>query len=481
MYFPGAYNERPPLPLPYEQGALIGQTEDRGGGNAAALAAGIWGPTLLLAGGAFATGYYPVGLAVAAVAMVVHSVIDPRVAVIALIAIIPCDWMVSVIPQVTTLSKMLGVWALFVSLPRLLPKVAPNSWDPSAKWIIGMLSWAAIGLFWARYPQAVVGGGQSLILTWGLPVLICVQFKDRASIQTALILFVIACTISSGAYILVGNVHAAAESTTRLETQNLLGAEQEHGLNPNSIARNFGLAFLAAVYLIITLKGVARRALLVAGLMVIALAIVVLKGRAVYLALPAALVASVVLLKGGGVAKRIVLALVIVLIGGAVGFVMMKAGFLGKGIEERFNSIFEEGFHAGNRLDFWQAQLRVFLKTGLIGVGLSQTQYRSDTFFHVAHNDWISILTELGIVGFICLLSFHVVLARRMWRLHDVWARMFCMAVWIFIMIGAMTEDDYKNKHYTLAVGFILALVQFGESRVSLQAQHRQFGEPGYS
>jgi len=457
-----------PLPLAFPAEGLVGQVEDGPKRGGAALAMGIWAPTLLLAGGAIATGYTIAGLAMGALAMVVHSLIDPRVAVIAMILVIPCDWMVTAIPQVSTVSKLLGVWALFVSLPKLLPSVAPNAWDPCVKWIGGLIVWAAIGLFWARYPQAVIGGWQSLVLTWGIPVLVCIQFKDMASVRALLILYVIGCTLSAAAYILVGDVHAAAEGSKRLESQSLIGGGQEEGINPNSIARNFGLAFFAAIYLIIVFKGVVRRLLLVGGLMVIILAIMILKARAVYLALPGALVASVVMLKGGGLARRMSLVLVMSVIGGAAGLVAMKTGFLGEGVEQRFASIFEEGVHSGNRLDLWTAHVKVFLASGMMGVGLNQMAYRSESLAHVAHNDWFSLLGTLGLVGVACFAAFHFNLARRMWRLEDVWAKMLCLGLWTFLLACGLTQDDYVHKHYTIAVGIILALMRIEEERNSL-------------
>lgn len=427
-------------------------------------AVAVWAPTLLLAAAMFALGQPLFGVALGGAALVVHSLLDSRIAVIALVCMLPCDWMVSVIPGVTTASKLVGVMALIVSLPKIIRGFGTGKWDPCLKWMLVFFLWVACGIAWATYPSFAILGLQSLVITWGLALLICVNFGDKSSLRTALTLFAATCAVSAIVFIKTGDTAVIAEGFRKHSDETLIGAHGSgRGFDSNELGRYYGIAVLTSIYFVVTLKGVLRRTFFLGVILILVLALILVKGRALYLAVPTALIGSVVLLKGAGLAKRLMLVFVIAVIGGLAVFVSIKSGFLGEGVAKQFSSIFEKGWYAGNRVYIWQANLQAFVRTGFRGVGIDQMQHTAASLLHTAHNDWLSIMGELGLVGLVCFAGLHLTLFVRTMKIREVNTKMLCMMLFIFINFCGLTQDDFVLKHYTMTIGVMLVFIRLEE------------------
>ena len=107
-----------------------------------------------------------------------------------------------------------------------------------------------------------------------------------------------------------------------------------------------------------------------------------------------------------------------------------------------------------------RAHATAFVETGGFGVGYNQMRFRSG---NVAHNDWISIAGNLGVIGLICFAGFHMTIFRRIRRMDQIWPKFACFLMWIFILVVPLTIDSYNKHRYTLAVGLILATVRLDE------------------
>ncbi|NNF00566.1 MAG: O-antigen ligase family protein [Pyrinomonadaceae bacterium] len=116
----------------------------------------------------------------------------------------------------------------------------------------------------------------------------------------------------------------------------------------------------------------------------------------------------------------------LVLIGGSVGLVLVLlvvAIWLGGTDEVARGAAFQvnqEDFSSG-RLHFWSVALQIFkdypiLGSGLESFGVAFTQYDSwngALRVEQAHNDYLQTLSDSGIVGFICVVSFIFLLFKR--------------------------------------------------------------------
>lgn len=400
---------------------------------------------------------------IAGTAIVLHSILRPRVAVYFLVAAVPMEWMVSVLPQVTTLPKLLGVLALLVSLPRIIRSATPGRWDASAKWMLLLVGWAGLSIAWSRYKQPGFISWQSLLTVWGMTWLICLQLDSPSRFRMALYFIFGGCMISCAVMLWSGDVHRTATTSARIASESLVGETLEASFNTQ--AREYAYGVLIALYIFITRKGAFQRTCLAAAIIILLSGIVFAKARGVWVALPLAVVGGNLLLTRAGISRRVILIGLIGLLSVASGVAMSKFGFLGRGIEERFASIFEEGVRSGNRLEFWKAHAQAFFRTGFVGTGYNQMQFTAASLYHVAHNDFFSIIGELGAVGLFAFAGLHLNLFRRMMRFQDAWSKMFCLMLWLFILGAGLTGTDFDDKQYPLAVGIILAAIQLDERR----------------
>jgi len=449
-------------PSGYGQAFWTEEAEGHGSGQIG-LALLIWIPVFVGAGVLIAASHAWVGMMLLGTAVVVHSLIQPQVAIYALIFILPIGWMVSILPGISSVSKMVGVLALFVSLRRLIPGITSGRWDPCAKWMVLFIAWAAASCLWTTYPLAGLIAWQSLVLNWGLPLLLCIHLKSRAAIRAALLVFIMSCLLGSIVIIRINDPTRIARGQERAGAQVLVGQVAEAG-SGNLPSRFIAVGMFACTYFIIVSKGSFKRMLLAFAIMVMALAIILMKGRAVYVAVPCTIIGSIALHKGAGISKRALFILVIVILVGVTAFMATGFGFVGKGVQERFQSIFEEGTGAGHRSTMWMGHVNTFFKTGFRGAGFNSMRFSTESLRHVAHNDVLSIMGELGALGIILFAGFHLTLYRRLRRMEDVWAKLFCLLVWLFILLASLTQDDFTQKPYILSVGLILAMIRLDEA-----------------
>lgn len=307
-----------------------------------------------------------------------------------------------------------------------------------------------------------------MLLIWSIPLLIIVHCDSRATWRMFMLVFMAGGLACAALILLTSDIGQISSSAyARAQGMALVG-ESAKG-QTNIPARVCAAALFISIFFVVTVKGQLRRIGLVAAIVLLAVAILMLKGRSVYIATFGALVAGVMMLKGAGLAKRVVLTAVFFVIGAIVMFSFVKLGLLGKGVEQRIASIGEEGVEAGRRFDYWMAHIDAFFATGFRGRGFHTMELTAESGYHVAHSDIFAILGEMGIIGIIAFLGLHIHLFRRMRRLDDIWIKMFCLMSWTFLIVAGLAGNDFTQKYYTIVFAFILAGIRITEAE---RAQH---------
>ena len=441
---------------------MVQQPAEQAGGLGIAVT--IWTPAILFAGGLAFAGQAAIGVVALGLAFILHSVLRPYIAIYVMIMSIPLEWMAVLVYDVLSLPKLVALFAVLFSLPKILSSLSPATWDPLVKWILGLIIWSLISLSWSPYPLHGFIGWQSLVLLWGIPVLMCLHINTQKKLRAAMLLFVLSCLICNLGYMKSKDVQQASDTDDRQQVESFMGGEEgvKSG-NPNIISRIMAIAVVTTLFLILTARSNSMRLALAACTIFLALGIVVLKGRSVWLATPFALGCSVVFLGGGGASKRLILVIILAVLSGGAFYVASSFGFLGEGVRTRFESIFEEGTSAGSRGALWTAHVNEFINTGTLGSGYRQMALKPSTNFKVAHNDIMSIAGELGSVGLILFAGFHIALYRRIRNMKEVWPKMYCLAVLILILFNGLTSTDFRSKNYPMAVGLIVATIQLDE------------------
>jgi O-antigen ligase len=107
-----------------------------------------------------------------------------------------------------------------------------------------------------------------------------------------------------------------------------------------------------------------------------------------------------------------------------------------------------------NRTNNWSEGLASFLEHPLLGVG--SNMYRSiNSLGKVGHNSYLSVLVELGLIGFILFFSILVIAFLRAWR-QPKWQSWFWLTVLTVWSIGAFTLTWESRKSTWLFLSFIV-------------------------
>lgn len=107
------------------------------------------------------------------------------------------------------------------------------------------------------------------------------------------------------------------------------------------------------------------------------------------------------------------------------------------------------------RIAQWRQGLTAFVEHPVIGVGTDQ--YRSvNTLGKVAHNSYLSVLVELGLIGFVLFATILWIVVRHAWHLPR-WDRNFWMTVLLVWAIGASTLTWEHRKTTWLFLTFAVA------------------------
>lgn len=420
----------------------------------------IWIPAGSLAILSILFGMPVLGIVLTGCTFALHSVMRPHVSVYALLFTQPLQWAVVVLPDVASITKLVGIGALLFTLPKLFRAMSPQNWDPCVKWMLGFVTWTLLSLAWASDFTVGLLGWQSLVLVWGLALLIVLQLDTPGKLHAAMMIFVASCLLSDMALFTSGELdNVVRQSGARASVSSLVGESAK--ANSNQVAHLFAVAMFVAVYLMLVSKRLILRAGLAVGVVALALGLILLKSRSTWIASLCGPIAGILFLRGGGTGKRVLALLLILVLGLGTGIAGSKLGILGKGVQDRAATIFEQGVEAGGRIHFWRAHADAFVETGGIGVGYRQMALKIG---HVAHNDWFSIAGDLGVVGLVLFAGLHVTLFRRMLKMNAVWPKYLCLVIWTFICTVTLAGDGFNKRRYTLSIGLIVAALRIDEN-----------------
>jgi O-antigen ligase len=120
------------------------------------------------------------------------------------------------------------------------------------------------------------------------------------------------------------------------------------------------------------------------------------------------------------------------------------------------------------RIAQWKQGLRAFVDHPVLGVGTDQ--YRTvNTLSKVAHNSYLSVLVELGLIGFVLFATILWIVVGQARRLPR-WDRNFWLTVLLVWAIGASTLTWEHRKTTWLFLTFVVAAAAAAAGRVRSRA-----------
>jgi O-antigen ligase len=328
--------------------------------------------------------------------------------------------------------------------------------------LLMFLGWALLSLRWAEDPAEGAGAVFRYALNAILFLIVFTAVRERRHPMWVAAAFVAGATVSAIYGLLSPVEYDPYDVTSRLG-----GA----GVDPNEIAASLvaGLILAGALFAARRGSGFVRIAALTA-VGICAAGIFLSLSRGGLLALGVALIASVF----AGGRWRGAAALLAIAVGlGAVGYF----GFVAQP-EARERVTTAEG--GTGRSDIWRVGWRMVEGAPLQGVGVGQFSISSihyllepgalqrDEFIvdtpKVAHNIYLQVLAELGIVGlvlFVSILGFSLSCAlraaRAFRRLGERHAELIARAVFV-ALAGILAADFFVSEHYSKQLWLLLAL-----------------------
>lgn len=112
---------------------------------------------------------------------------------------------------------------------------------------------------------------------------------------------------------------------------------------------------------------------------------------------------------------------------------------------------------AGGRLDsIWPYYINKFYEKPLFGWGKG---FSNDVGM-AAHNDFLNIIVETGIIGFILFLNFLIFALKDILRNKDATLRLQSLILFVYLLVAGLTHNTLSLKSYALGIGALCFLAK---------------------
>jgi O-antigen ligase len=126
---------------------------------------------------------------------------------------------------------------------------------------------------------------------------------------------------------------------------------------------------------------------------------------------------------------------------------------------------------AGGRMSYiWPFYLARFFEKPLLGWGLGPSEYLGLS----AHNDYLFIMVETGLVGILLYLTFCAFALKDILANKDSTIRLQALILFSFLLIGGLTHNTVTLKSYALALGALCFLARMNGQQSKIQPKPRK-------
>lgn len=379
-------------------------------------------------------------------------------------------------------TKLLGLTAGVVWLLSVVSRGRMRTPDTFHKSYFLLLTWSALTFYWSIVPGTTWRGVITYAQLFVMMLMLWDLLDSRKRVETAAQAYVLGAFVTSG-NIIANYLTATPGRFPAHERVNALGYQTD------GIALIVAIAGPAAWYLAAGPTGIRRRfALRVLNFayVPIGLMALVLTGTrgATLASIPTVLLILWSLRNASGAVRGMALAAVVCA-------VVLVAEYAPRGQLARIGTATtasefgEEGGALSGRWSIWRESLKVWVQHPIVGVGVdshraavapaieSRTIYKASE--KEAHNTYISVLTEMGVVG---AFLFGAVLLSAFARLRQLcgWDRAYWSAQVAVLMIGAMSLSLEDSKSVWIFLSLVVAAA--AASRMQTAAEATTAGAP---
>lgn len=404
------------------------------------------------------------GLIPTALAIAVLIAVKPEAGVLVLLALMPLEDALAVIPRWLTIVRLVGMYVAAIFLIHALVGRRIRLNDPFIKRQVVLVLIMLVTILFSGLPLVGLIGMQTPIAYLVFTILVISLVRDWRMVETSLVFLFVGGV--AGAALALGMLLLGIESALSYVAGRLSPGELA---DPNFFALAISCGLVAAPFMLSRFRSLLARAFTAAGSIVIVAAILRAHSRSAWMAVAVALPLAFWLgsrTLSGRLAKTIgFLLLALMLLAAAV-----HTGYIGHDIQERFRTI-AEGAQAGGRIDIWHICLRSIQDNPLLGVGQDLFDYRS---YEIAtkygipvpgyrgrdpHNSFLNILAELGLIGGIAFAVLLVYIWRGLRRLPHCALRGTLLGIFILTMVGGFAQTNVTKKAFWMPLSLAAAAI----------------------
>ena len=344
------------------------------------------------------------------------------------------------LPGIGTGSRLAGIVAVPLALIGIVASGVRRT-QPMVIWMLLFCCWAAFSIFWAADPDdtvlRLVTYAQLLVMVWVL-----LQVLNRPdAVRHALLAYVLGSYVSA-----IATIQAYAAGTT-VTYQRYAGL----GFDPNDLGLTLALGVAMAWYLLVTGRGWLR--LVPLGFLPLGLlAILLTASRSAALAAGVACILPFLLVDRPRTLALYVLPAAAVALG-------VVAQYVPETSLERIGTVWDE-LASGDlnyRTSIWGTGLELLAENPILGVGsgnFDDAAAAATGQSRPAHNVFIAVLVEQGLVGFALFCGVLASVLYGVWQLPRRERRFWCM-LYAVLLVAFMTLNwEWRKQTWmVLALG----------------------------
>lgn len=395
-----------------------------------------------------------------AASILVLILINPFLGVSVLAFSIPFAGMMKIIPGVVTANKLLGgvvVCSLvfYMATNRRLMNFEISRVIP-VFFIFVLISLPTV--LWSSNQYEGLEYFSTKLFTFGLILMISLALRTERQLK-------VFCAFACGGAALLGMYVAV------FGMGNLVGKYGERlagGSNENVLAHALAVSLLLSGFLFIHANKKVRVLVLVLDVFIL-IALGLTGSRGTWMALLVALLVLPIVRSGAGLYRRFMAMAALIGTISFIGFGIANDYFGAWGnlvlsrINELTSSTGISSFSGGRMSHIWPMYLEEFVKRPFWGGGYEVKL----ALGRASHNDFLTILTEMGLVGFVLFLLLMILVFKEIQRCDDHDFKSLAISMLGFLLFAGLTHNTIYLKSYALAIGVLLCLPLINDRRNS--------------
>jgi len=371
---------------------------------------------------------------------------------------IPMEVMTILTPSMTAI-KILGIWTFFCWLVHQTIAKKPIKTDKVFWLMIAFLGWAFMSSLWAMDQKVSLHYFKTLIQLVGLYFLTINLINTERHLNCTIVAFLLGGLICGVLGVKTFLTEGTVSPYYRMAME---------GQNPNNFGVIVAIEIIFSWYFISRYKESLNRLFLSVILASFFFCLIFSQSRGAWIALTVAFMVYIFFLQEKNVKSLLnisFLFFVILLVLVLITHFSPENAIL---VKKRASTISDFGIvDWGIKFDFWQVGFRMWESSPLFGVGLSNfpiafpqfsithgLRYFTGSFFQWdPHSDYISIICELGLIGFLIWAAILFSCFKR--GKDDKQYKMLMIPLLIILLVIGLKGTYYLEKFYWLILGLI--------------------------